>query len=327
MTRAIAVALLALQAVTPPPKFDSGRAWEHLRQLVAIGPRPSGSPAIELTRKYIKDQLSAGGLTTVEQVWDDQTPIDKVRMVNLVATIPGAHKERIVVAGHYDTKLYRQFRFVGASDGGSSAAFLLELARVLKARRNPFTIELLFLDGEEARMPDWHGTDNTYGSRHYVELARRDGSLATLKALVLIDMIGDRDLDIRRDTNSTPWLTNIIWEAARRQDLDDYFVPDSTRIEDDHLPFLAAGVPSVDIIDLDYEAWHTAKDTLDAVSARSLQVVGDVLIAALPQIETQLSKGLALTGRRLHPGPKRSVAANAKKELRGRDRLKQAAAH
>ena len=326
MTRAVAVAVLALQAVTPPPKFDSGRAWEHLRQLVAIGPRPSGSPAIDQTRKYIKDQLSAAGVTASEQTWDDQTPIDKVRMVNLVATIPGARKERIVVAGHYDTKLYRQFRFVGASDGGSSAAFLLEIARVLKARRNPFTIELLFLDGEEARMPDWHGTDNTYGSRHYVELARRDGSLATLKALVLIDMIGDRDLDIRRDTNSTPWLTNIIWEAARRQDLDDYFVAESTRIEDDHLPFLAAGVPSVDIIDLDYEAWHTAKDTLDAVSARSLQVVGDVVIAALPQIEAQLSKGLALAGRRIHHGPKRSVAVNAKKKLRGRDRLKQAAA-
>jgi glutaminyl-peptide cyclotransferase len=326
MTRAVAVAILSLQAVTPSPKFDSGRAWEHLRQLVAIGPRPSGSPAIEQTRKYIKDQLGAAGLTAVEQTWDDQTPIDKVRMVNLVATIPGARKERIVVAGHYDTKLYRQFRFVGASDGGSSAAFLLELARVLKARRNPFTIELLFLDGEEARMPDWHGTDNTYGSRHYVELARRDGSLATLKALVLIDMIGDRDLDIRRDTNSTPWLTNIIWETARRQNLDDYFVPDSTRIEDDHLPFLAAGVPSVDIIDLDYEAWHTAKDTLDAVSARSLQVVGDVVLAALPQIETHLSKGLALTGRRLH-GPKRYVAVNAKRRIHSRDRLKQAAAH
>src|SRR5207247_1715111 len=177
---------LGVQPVAPQPKFDSGRAWEHLRQLVAIGPRPSGSPAIDQARKYIKDQLSAAGVTASEQTWDDQTPIDKVRMVNLVATIPGARKERIVVAGHYDTKLYRQFRFVGASDGGSSAAFLLEIARVLKARRNPFTIELLFLDGEEARMPDWHGTDNTYGSRHYVELARRDGSLATLKALVLI---------------------------------------------------------------------------------------------------------------------------------------------
>jgi Zn-dependent M28 family amino/carboxypeptidase len=288
--RAVALLLLALQAAAPAPKFDAGRAWEHLRQLVAIGPRPSGSPAIEQTRKYIKDQLAASGLTATEQTWEDQTPIDTLKMVNLVATIPGARKERIVVAGHYDTKLYREFRFVGASDGGSSAAFLLELARVLKARRNPLTIELLFLDGEEARMPEWHGTDNTYGSRHYVATAKRDGSLATLKALVLVDMIGDRDLTIRRDTNSTPWLTNIVWETAARQNLDDYFMPDSTKVEDDHLPFLAAGVPAVDIIDLDYDAWHTPKDTLDAVSARSLQVVGDVVLAALPKIEAHLTK-------------------------------------
>src|SRR5476651_1699077 len=299
MGRALLALALGIQAMVPMPKFDSGRAWEHLRQLVAIGPRPSGSPAIEQTRKYIKDQLAASGLTAVEQSWDDQTPIDKVHMVNLVVTIPGARKERIVIAGHYDTKLYRQFRFVGASDGGSSAAFLLELARVLKTRKNPLTIELLFLDGEEARLPDWGGTDNTYGSRRYVELAKRDGSLASLKAMLLIDMIGDRDLDIRRDTNSTPWLTNVIWETARRQNLDDYFLADSTRIEDDHLPFLAAGIPSVDIIDLDFEAWHTAKDTLDAVSARSLQVVGDVVLSALPTIEAHLSKTLVLTDRRV----------------------------
>src|SRR6476659_8352385 len=120
--------------------------------MVAIGPRPSGSPAIEQTRKYIKDQLASAGLTAVEQSWDDQTPIDKIHLVNLIATIPGARKERIVFAGHYDTKLYREFRFVGASDGGSSAAFLIEMARVLKARRNGMTIELVFLDGEEARL-------------------------------------------------------------------------------------------------------------------------------------------------------------------------------
>lgn len=301
MGKALFALMIALQAATPP--FDAGRAWEHLRQLVAIGPRPSGSPAIEQTRKYIKDQLGALGISTVDQTWDDQTPLDKVRMVNLVATIPGARKERIVFAGHYDTKLFRQFRFVGASDGASSAAFLLELARVLKARRNPLTIELLFLDGEEARLPDWNGSDNTYGSRHYVELAKHDGSLSTIKALVLIDMIGDRDLEIRRDTNSTPWLTNVIWEAARQKNLDDYFVPDATRMEDDHLPFLAAGVPAVDIIDLEnYQAhgkWHTAQDTLDAVSARSLQVVGDVVLAALPQIETRFSAKVTLTGHRL----------------------------
>jgi len=297
MSRALACLLLALQVTTPAAKFDAARAWEHLRQLVAIGPRPSGSPAIEQTRKYIREQLAAAGLTATEQVWDEQTPIDKVRMVNLVATIPGARKERIVFAGHYDTKLYREFRFVGASDGGSSAAFLLELARVLKARKNQLTIEMLFLDGEEARLPDWHGTDNTYGSRHYVDLAKRDGSLAGLKALVLIDMIGDRDLDMRRDTNSTPWLTDLIWHEAERQRLDDYFVAENTKIEDDHLPFLAAGVPSVDIIDLDYEAWHTARDTLDAVSARSLQVVGDVVLGALPLIERRLAAAPASRAR------------------------------
>jgi glutaminyl-peptide cyclotransferase len=291
MMRAAALALAALQLATAAPaKFDSGRAWEHLRQLVAIGPRPSGSAAIEQTRKYLKDQLAAIGLTATEQSWNEQTPIDAVKMVNLSVTIPGARKDRLVVAGHYDTKLYREFRFVGASDGASSAAFLLELARVLRTRKNAMTIELLFLDGEEARMPEWHGTDNTYGSRHYVAAARRDGSLTTLKALVLIDMVGDRDLTIRRDTNSTPWLTDIIWDTAKRQKLDTYFMADSTKVEDDHLPFLAAGVPAVDIIDLDYEAWHTANDTLDAVSARSLQVVGDVVVAALPRIEAQLTK-------------------------------------
>jgi len=299
MANALVALALGLQSLVPVAKFDAGRAWEHLRQMVAIGPRPSGSPAIEQTRTYIRQQLAANGLIATEQAWDDQTPLDRVHMVNLVVTIPGTRKERIVIAGHYDTKLYRQFRFVGASDGGSSAAFLLELARALKARKNPMTIELLFLDGEEARLPDWSGTDNTYGSRHYVEMARHDGSLATLKALLLVDMIGDRDLVIRRDTNSTPWLTNVIWETAKRHNLDDYFIPDSTRIEDDHLPFLAAGIPSVDIIDLDYEAWHTAKDTLDAVSARSLQVVGDVVLAALPTIEAHVSKSLMLTGRRI----------------------------
>ena len=271
------------------PAFDSSRAWDHLRQIVAIGPRPSGSPAIDQTRKYIKDQLTAIGIPVVEQTWDQPTPIDQVKMVNVMATIPGARKEQLIVAGHYDTKLYREFRFVGASDGGSSAAFLLELVRVLKARRNAFAVQLLFLDGEEARLPDWSGTDNTYGSRHYIMAASRDGSLALTRAMILVDMIGDRNLTIRRETNSTPWLTDAIWSAARGVNGGAAFMSESTRVEDDHLPFLAAGVPSVDIIDLDYPPWHTADDTLDAVSARSLQIVGDTLVAALPRIESRLA--------------------------------------
>jgi glutaminyl-peptide cyclotransferase len=283
------LALAVLLQAAAAASFDSSRAWEHLRQLVSMGPRPSGSPTIELTREYIKKQLAASGLTVVEQKWTDETPAGKIPMVNLIATVPGVRKERIVFAGHYDTKRFQQFRFVGASDGGSSAAFVIELARVLKARRNQFTMEFLFLDGEEAVNEVWAGTDNTYGSRHYVEAARRDGSLASLKALVLVDMIGDRSLQIRRDTNSTRWLTDIVWNAARRQKLDNYFIAEATAVEDDHVPFVKAGVPSVDIIDLDYPQWHTPQDNLDAVSARSLQVVGDTILSAIPDIETKLS--------------------------------------
>jgi glutaminyl-peptide cyclotransferase len=279
--------VLALMMQPPAiPRFDSNRAWEHLRRLVTLGPRPAGSAAIEHSRKYVKGQLATAGVTVAEQAWDDQTPLGTVHLVNLLATIPGARTERIVVAGHYDTKRFREFPFVGANDGGSSAAFLLEIARVLKARKNALTVEVLFLDGEEA-VVEWRGNDHTYGSRHYVETAKRNGSLASLKAMVLVDMIGDRDLRIKRDLNSTGWLTNIIWDTARQQKLAAYFPAESTQVEDDHLPFMQAGVPSVDIIDLEYAPWHTAGDNLDAVSAHSLQVVGDVVLLALPQIEAR----------------------------------------
>ena len=299
---AVGLTANALQGVPQTaPAFDSNRAWEHLRQLVAIGPRPAGSAALDQTRKYIKGQLAAAGVAVVEQAWDEQTPIGPVHMVNLVATIPGARPpgaraDRIVISGHYDTKLFRDSRFVGANDGGSSAAFLLEMARVLKARRNALTIELLFLDGEEAFCLNWDecgrpgAPDNTYGSRHYVAAGKRGGTLAGIKAHILVDMVADRDLRLKRDLNSTPWLTDIVWAAAKARKLDTLFVPLATQIEDDHIPFMQAGVPSVDVIDLEFDAWHTPGDTLDAVSARSLQVVGDVVLAALPQIEARFAK-------------------------------------
>ncbi len=268
--------------------FDSGRAWDHLRRQVALGPRPAGSPELAECRKYIIDQLTAVGIATREQAFDGQTPTGPIRMVNLIATIPGRRPERIVLATHYDTKLFRDLRFVGASDGASSTAAVIELARVLKGRTNEFTIELLFLDGEEA-VVEWAGNDHTYGSRFYVAEAQRAGTLPTLKALVLLDMIGDRNLDIRRDSNSTPWLVDVIWSAAERIGHRSTFVNDLTTIEDDHLPFLRAGIPSVDIIDLNYDEWHTVRDDLDHVSAGSLQVVGDVVLAALPDIEQRLA--------------------------------------
>jgi Zn-dependent M28 family amino/carboxypeptidase len=288
MLNLLLILALLVQATTPP-RFDSNRAWEHLRQLVSLGPRPAGSAGIERSRVYIRNQLAAAGVPVVEQSWDAKTPVGAVRMVNLIARIGGSSPDRLVIAGHYDTKRFREFSFVGANDGGSSAAFLLEIARVLKARRNTLTMELLFLDGEEAVI-QWEGDDRTYGSRHYVETAKKDGSLASLRAMVLVDMVADRDLRVRRDLNSTPWLTDIVWDAARREKLGSYFSPESTQIEDDHLPFIQAGVPAVDIIDLEYAPWHTPGDTLEAVSAHSLQVVGDVVLSALPQIEARVGK-------------------------------------
>ena len=284
--------LLASAAVSAqaPAAFDSTKAWEHLRQQVAIGPRPCGSAGNQQNRDYITKTLAAIGLKTVEQAWTATTPLGPIKMVNLMATIPGQRAERIVLASHFDTKLFREFRFVGASDGASSTAALLELARVLKARPQlPFTIELLFLDGEEAT-GEWKDPDNTYGSRHYVEVARKAGTLKSLRALILLDMVGDRQLNIRRETQSTPWLTDIIWNTAKRLGHQGSFIAEEMPVEDDHVHFLKAGVPAVDIIDLDYPQWHTAQDSLENVSARSLQVVGDVVVAALPEIEARLLK-------------------------------------
>jgi Zn-dependent M28 family amino/carboxypeptidase len=282
---------LALSAQTAPA-FDSSIAYDHLRQLVGFGPRPAGTPANDRTRAFIVSTLAQSGIKAAEQAFEAGTPVGRVKMANVVGTIPGQRAERIALASHFDTKPFSEFRFVGANDGGSSTAALLELARVIKARPTPlpFTIELLFFDGEEA-FGEWRGTDNTYGSRHYVERARAGGSLKALRALVLLDMIGDRNLNLRRDTNSTRWLTDLVWNTARSMGHGAHFLDDPYPIEDDHIPFLRAGVPSVDLIDLDYPEWHTSGDTLDKVAARSLQVIGDVVLASLPQIEARLLKG------------------------------------
>jgi glutaminyl-peptide cyclotransferase len=284
--------LSAQPAQSTAPKFDGTRAFADLRQQVEFGPRPAGSAALQQTRDYIKKQLVAAGLTPVEQTFDAQTPIGAIHMVNIRATVPGQRQDggRIVIGGHYDTKLVREFRFVGASDGASSGAFLLELARALKGRTNPLPIELLFLDGEEA-VVDWNlpnARDHTYGSRYYVEQLKKAGTVKDVRAFILVDMIGDKSLDIHREGNSTPWLTDAIWTAAKRLNRPE-FHDDTFPVEDDHLEFLQAGIPSVDLIDLqNYPPWHTVDDTLDKVSARSLQTVGDVLLAALPAIEARL---------------------------------------
>jgi Zn-dependent M28 family amino/carboxypeptidase len=270
----------------PATEVDGARAFQDLTRLVAIGPRPAGSPGIQQTRAYIADQIKAAGLTVREQPFMASTPVGQVAMSNLIVTLPGTRSERILITGHYDTKPEKVITFVGANDGGSSAALLIELARVLKDKPREFTYELVFFDGEEA-WGDWN-SGNTFGSRYYVDAAKKDGTLSSIKAMVLLDMIGERRVELRRDMASTPWLNDIVWRVAGELGHSSTFVNADTAVEDDHIPFMKAGVPSIDLIDLDYPAWHTADDTLDKCDPQSLKIVGDVVVASLPEIEKRL---------------------------------------
>jgi glutaminyl-peptide cyclotransferase len=281
------------------PAFDSGKAYEHLRQMVLLGPRPAGSSALAATRAYITRQLAAAGLAVQEQPFTAQTPIGPVKMVNLQLRLPGRRTDRILITGHYDTKLFREFPFVGASDGASSAAMLMELARVLKSRPHEFTYEFVWFDGEEAVCRNWDecgrpgAPDNTYGSRYYVDAAKKANTIASIKAMILLDMVGARDLKLRKDTEfAAAWLNDIVWATAKKMGHGSTFIDLNGDVGgDDHQPFSQAGIPTIDLIDLhDYPQWHTKDDDLAHVGAGSLQILGDVLLAALPEIEKHLIK-------------------------------------
>lgn len=290
---------------TPAAAIDGAKAFEHVKQQVAFGPRPAGSAALAEARKYIVKELKSYGLTVREDKFTADTPVGKVEMTNVVGVLPGASTDVLVIGSHYDTKRLKDF--VGANDGGSSTGALLEIARVLalQAKEKPFelTIEFAFFDGEEAVI-EWTDEDSTYGSRHFVARHEKAGTLQTVRAMVLLDMIGDRDLTIPREMNSTRPLTEIIWQTAGALGYAKNFPSRGTYIEDDHIPFLKAGIPAVDLIDFTYgtEAehfgpggpnnayWHAATDTLDKISADSLKIVGDVVVAATPKIMKVVSR-------------------------------------
>jgi glutaminyl-peptide cyclotransferase len=270
------------------PRFDGAAALRHVEQLVAIGPRVAGTPGGTKAREYIVRELrKIKGVQVQVRPFEAQTPHGKLAMANVVAVVPGKRPDVVMLAGHYDTKLFTEFRFVGANDGGSSAALLIELARRLAAGPRDYTYWLVWFDGEEAR-GTWTDRDSLYGSRRLAtELA---GVKQLPRAMILMDMIGDRDLAIRREAHSAGWLTEIIWETAARLGHGRHFLRESMPVEDDHVPFLRRGVPATLLIDFDFPPWHTAEDTLDKVSAESLAVVGEVLLEALPSVEHYLSR-------------------------------------
>jgi glutaminyl-peptide cyclotransferase len=270
--------------------IDANRAFAHVKRLVEFGPRPSGSEAIKKTQEYIKSELSSYGLKVSEDKFDGATPKGKIPMNNIIAELPGQKSDIVIISGHYDTKLMPGF--VGANDGGSSTAAVLETARVLAGTKPEYTLWFVFFDGEEA-VVEWTGNDNTYGSRHMVERMKADGTLQRLKAMILYDMMGDKGLELRRDGESSPWLVEVIWNTAKTLGYSKNFLGNETYIADDHVPFRQAGIAAVDLIDFNYGAdnsyWHTNADTLDKVSGESIKIVCDVVLRSLPEIYKKLN--------------------------------------
>jgi peptidase M28-like protein len=279
-------------AISAPPAettggFDGARAYKHVEQLVAIGPHSAGSDGIRRAQAYIIEQLKSFGCPVEEQDFHaPSTPIGDVAMKNILVKIPSSSPNIILYASHYDTK--RIDHFVGADDGGSSTGVLLELARVLCARKNTESTWLAFLDGEEAFNLQWADPDNTYGSRELAASLALSGSLRRVKAMILVDMVGPASPVFKRESNSTPWLTEVVWSTAARLGYGNVFINDSAAIEDDHLSFLNRDVPATDIIDLDVPYWHTTNDTLDKIDPRTLAITGHVLIASLPELEKKI---------------------------------------
>jgi glutaminyl-peptide cyclotransferase len=273
-----------------PYAFNGGRAFADLQHLAGLGPRPVGSKTLETSRAWIIGQLEKAGCKVVQDRFAGATPIGNIPMVNLIAEIPGTEAKHIVmIAGHYDTKLENSFRFVGANDGASSAAFLLEMARELVQTRHKLTYWIVFFDGEEA-VQNWSESDSLYGSRHFVQKLTADGQLSRIEAMILVDMIGDAHLDIHWDQNSTGWLNRLVFGQADKLGYSSYFLRQPIAIDDDHIPFVGAGVSAIDLIDFDYgpnhSYWHSAQDTIEHCSPSSLTIVGRVVKATLSQLES-----------------------------------------
>ncbi len=272
----------------PPPTFDGDHAMQYVKDIVKFGPRPVGSANHKKVEEYIASRLKG------DQVEDDtftaDTPEGKFPVHNIIAKYPGTKDGIIVIASHYDTNYpLRNTSFVGANDGGSSSALLLEFANQLRGKpRDGYSVWLIWDDAEESIKPDTEMPfldDSLYGINHLAEKWQADGTLKKIKAFLLADMVGDADLNIDREGNSTPWLEKVIYEAATRLGYQSHFFGRSLPMEDDHIPFVKRGVPCADIIDFSYGYnnvfWHTPQDTVDKLSPKSLQIVGSVMLETI----------------------------------------------
>ncbi len=277
--------------------FDMDRAFADLKFITGLGPRPAGSEKAASMREYLRRELENAGLAVSEHAFDADTPLGVIKMVNLAAEVGGDRPGLILLTNHYDTKHFTDFEFVGANDGGSTTAWMLEMARALGPKRAGRTLRLVWFDGEES-FGRWSETDGLYGSRAYAALLKEKGELQSVGAVVNVDMIGDRYLCVARDPDAPQWLKNAVWGTAQRLGYGRHFAAGGSGVQDDHIPFRREGIPALEVIDFSYGGtiaqhranWHTANDTLDKVAPGSLKAVADVIYHALPVIDTQLDR-------------------------------------
>jgi glutaminyl-peptide cyclotransferase len=270
------------------PSFNSARAMQYIKEIVSFGPRPVGSASHRKVEDYIVAHLA--GSTVEADIFTADTPEGRFPVHNIIAKFPGTRDGIVVIASHYDTNYpFRNTSFVGANDGGSSSGVLLEIANQLRGEakgkpRQGYSVWLVWDDAEEA-VRQWSDNDSLYGIRHIADKWQADGTLKRIKAFLLADMIGDADLNVDRDQNSTPWLEDMVYEAATRLGYQSHFYARTIQINDDHLPFMSKGVPCADLIDFNYGYenvfWHTPQDTLDKLSPKSLEIVGSVILQTL----------------------------------------------
>jgi len=262
---------------------------QYVKEIVAFGPRPIGSANHKKVEDYLHAHLKG------DQVEDDAFTIDtsegKFPVRNIIAKYPGTRDGIIVIASHYDTNYpLRDTNYVGANDGASSSALLLEIANQLRGKKlDGYSVWLLWDDAEEAIKLPWTDTNSVYGVRHLAQKWQDDGTIKNIKAFILEDMIGDADLNIERDENSTPWLEDMVYQAATRLGYQSHFFARTIPMEDDHKPFMQRNVPSADLIDFEYGYnnvfWHTTQDTVDKLSPKSLEIVGTVTLETVQMLD------------------------------------------
>jgi Peptidase family M28 len=266
-------------------------ALQEVADFVALGNRDSGTPGAEKAANYLKDRLQAIGVEAEIQSFEDASPLgDAVTFRNVLGRIPGTGDQIVLLGSHMDTKVGIE-NFEGANDSGSSTGLLLELAKQLQADApHPMEIRFAFFDGEECR-EQYAPNDGFHGSEHLAETMAADGSLERIQAMILLDMVGDRDLTLTVPRNTDPGLGALLFTSARTEGVRRYFRLSPFTIGDDHEAFLKRGVPAIDLIDFQFgsapglnDYWHTSADSMDKLSADSLEIVGRTVLRMVDEL-------------------------------------------